>query len=63
MWTLFVISMVMGQEEPKFTRYGEYKTEWLCRNALDDLEKEFISNEDAVCLLVGKDEPRLDSLY
>jgi len=55
--------MVVGQEEPKFTRYGEYKTEWLCRNALDDLEKEFISNEDAVCLLVGKEEPRLDSLY
>lgn len=63
MWTLFVISVVMGSPEVKVTRYREYDSQWNCNIALDELDREFTEGEKAICLKTGIAAPTLDSLY
>lgn len=63
MWTLFVISVVIGNPEVKVTRYADYETEWTCNIALDALDKEFTEGEKAICMKTGRATPTLNSLY
>ena len=49
MWTLLVISTIVGLEEPKVTRYGEYATQEQCEDAWRLLNYEFTQGEYAFC--------------
>jgi len=53
MWTLFVISTIVGLEEPKVTRYGEYATQQECAIERAILEVHFQdTDEGAICTYV-----------
>ena len=49
MWTLFVVSTVIGLEEPRYTRYGEYKHWYQCQDDWRKLSNEFTEGEVAFC--------------
>ena len=49
MWTLFIISTVIGLDEPKVTRYAEYEYAWQCEDNWRLLNYEFKNNEIAFC--------------
>jgi len=49
MWTLLIISTVIGLDEPKVTRYAEYEYAWQCEDNWRLLNYEFKNNEIAFC--------------
>lgn len=49
-WTLFVISIVIGMEEPKVTRYDTFDHFETCIHAQWDLEEEFKMGESTICV-------------
>ena len=57
MWTLFVISTVIGIEEPKVTRYDEYANKMECHQAWYKVTSEFTEGEMAYCKLTKPKKP------
>jgi hypothetical protein len=49
MWTLFIISTVIGLDEPKVTRYAEFETAMSCHIEQAVVETMFENNEVAYC--------------
>lgn len=49
MWTLWIISTVIGLNEPKVTRYDMYDDKATCYHAWEDLTAEFTDGETAFC--------------
>ena len=49
MWTLFVVSTVIGLEEPRYTRYKEYEHWYQCQEDWQKLSSEFTEGEVAFC--------------
>ena len=49
MWALFVVSTVIGLEEPKVTRYVEFDTKHECYADWFKLSSEFTEGEVAYC--------------
>ena len=49
MWTLLIISTVIGLDEPKVTRYGEYATAIECKQEWYKVTSEFTQGETAWC--------------
>ena len=49
MWTLFIISTVIGLDEPKVTRYAEYATVLECQQAWHSVTSKFTQEEIAYC--------------
>ena len=54
MWTLFIISTVIGLDEPKVTRYAEFDHWQECQDAWRQVSYEFTQEEIAYC--AGPDE-------
>lgn len=54
MWTLWIISTVIGLEEPKVTRYAEFDHKETCYHAWYTVTSEFAEGETAYC--EGTDE-------
>jgi len=54
MWTLWIISTVIGLEEPNVTRYAEFEHWWECQDAWREVSMEFTQEEIAYCK--GPDE-------
>jgi hypothetical protein len=50
MWTLWIVSSVIGSTEPKYTRYEEFETSTSCHIEQAVLETEFIQHEKAFCI-------------
>jgi len=48
-WTLLIISTVIGLHEPKVTRYAEYATAIDCVQDWVELSREFTQGEYAFC--------------
>jgi hypothetical protein len=49
MWTLLIISTVIGLDEPKVTRYAEFETAMSCHIEQAVVETMFENNEVAYC--------------
>ena len=49
MWTVWIVSTVIGLKEPKWTRYAEVKHFETCEHIAIELEKEFTQGEYVVC--------------
>ena len=49
MWTVLIISTVIGLHEPKVTRYAEYATAIDCVQDWVELSREFTQGEYAFC--------------
>ena len=49
MWTLLIISTVIGLDEPKVTRYDDYATALECQQAWYQVTSEFTEGEIAFC--------------
>ena len=49
MWTLFIVSTVIGLDEPKVTRYAEFEQAWQCEDAWRLLNYKFTQGETAFC--------------
>ena len=49
MWTLLIISTVIGLDEPKVTRYDDYATALECKQAWYQVTSEFTQGEIAFC--------------
>ena len=49
MWTLWIVSSIIGSAEPKYTRYAEYEQAWQCQDAWRLLNYEFTQSETAFC--------------
>jgi hypothetical protein len=49
MWTLWIVSTVIGLEEPKWTRYAEFEHPETCFHAQLKLEEEFTQGEWTLC--------------
>ena len=49
MWTLWIISTVIGLEEPKVTRYAEFDHKETCYHAWYEVTSEFTEGETAFC--------------
>ena len=49
MWTLWIISTVVGLEEPKYTRYETFETAMSCHIEQAVLEANFTQGEKAFC--------------
>lgn len=49
MWTLYIISTIIGNTEPKVTRYAEFNNFESCYHAQLVLEEEFTQSEQTVC--------------
>ena len=49
MWTLWIISTVIGLDEPKYTRYDTYETAMSCYIEQAVLEIDLIPGEEAIC--------------
>ena len=54
MWTLFIVSMTIGYDEPKVTRYAEFDHKESCYYAWHTVTSEFTEGETAYCK--GPDE-------
>jgi len=57
MWVLFVMSMV-GNAEGKVTFYNDYKSEEICKVALNKLNHQFESDESGICYYVEYLKPK-----
>jgi len=49
MWTLWIISTVIGLDEPKYTRYAEYESKMNCQIERHLVTMEFTQDEIAFC--------------
>ena len=49
MWTLWIVSSVIGSAEPKYTRYQEYETAMSCHIEQAMQEVHFTQGETAFC--------------
>ena len=49
MWTLWIVSTVIGSAEPKVTHYAEFETAMSCHIEQVVLETMFENNEVAYC--------------
>lgn len=49
MWTLWIVSTVIGLDEPRWTRYAEVEHFETCYHAQLKLEEEFTQGEYTVC--------------
>ena len=49
MWTLWIVSTVIGSAEPKWTRYDQFEHFETCEHAALVVEKKFTQDELAVC--------------
>jgi hypothetical protein len=49
MWTVWIVSTVIGLKEPKWTRYAEVEHFETCEHAAQQLEAEFTQGEYVVC--------------
>jgi len=49
MWTVWIISTVIGLEEPKYTRYETFESAMSCHIEQAVLEAEFTQGEKAFC--------------
>jgi|MDSZ01.2.fsa_nt_gb hypothetical protein len=49
MWTLWIISSILGVEEPKWTIYGNYEEALDCYQAWYQVTSEFTEGEVAFC--------------
>ena len=49
MWTLFIVSAVIGLEEPKVTRYAEFDHFETCYHAWYEVTSKFTQEEIAYC--------------
>ena len=50
MWTLWIISSVIGSAEPKYTRYETFETAMSCHIEQAALETTFTEGEKVVCI-------------
>ena len=50
MWTLFIISTVIGLDEPKITYWDNYKTQKECLLERAVLTSTFTQGERALCI-------------
>lgn len=57
MWVLFVMSLV-GNGEGKVTFYNDYKSEEICKAALNQLNQSFESGESGICYYVEYLKPK-----
>lgn len=57
MWTLIVLSTVIGIEEPKVTRYDDYASKMECHQAWHKVTSEFTEGEVAYCKLTKPKKP------
>ena len=49
MWTLWIVSTVIGSAEPKYTRYAEFETAMSCHIEQAVQEIYFTQGETAFC--------------
>ena len=49
MWTLWIVSSVIGSAEPKYTRYAEFETAMSCHIEQAIVEENFTQGETAFC--------------
>ena len=49
MWTLWIVSSVIGSTEPKVTRYAEFETAMSCHIEQAVVEVNFTQGETAFC--------------
>jgi hypothetical protein len=49
MWTLWIVSSVIGSTEPKYTQYETFETAMSCHIEQAVLEATFENNEVAIC--------------
>ncbi len=49
MWTLWIISSVIGSAEPKYTRYDTYETKMSCQIERHLVTIDFTEDEVAYC--------------
>ena len=49
MWTVWIVSTVIGLEEPRWTRYAEVEHFETCEHIAMKLEAEFTEGEYVVC--------------
>ena len=49
MWTLWIVSSVIGSTEPKVTRYAEFETTMSCYIEQAIVEENFTQGETAFC--------------
>ena len=49
MWTLWIISTVIGLEEPRVTRYQEFNSKLECQVAWHQVTSNFTQDETAFC--------------
>lgn len=49
MWTLWIISSVIGLDEPKYTRYDVYDNKMSCQIEWHLVTMEFTQDEIAFC--------------
>jgi len=49
MWTLWIVSSVIGSTEPKVTRYAEFETTRSCYIEQAIVEENFTQGETAFC--------------
>ena len=49
MWIFWIVSTVIGLDEPKVTRYAEFDSEQVCQTELNKVKHEFKKNEIAFC--------------
>ena len=49
MWTLWIVSSVIGSTEPKVTRYAEFETTMSCHIEQAVVEENFTQGETAFC--------------
>ena len=54
MWTLWIVSTVIGSAEPKYTRYDEFDHKESCYHAWYTVTSKFTEDETAYC--EGPDE-------
>ena len=54
MWTLWIVSTVISNAEPKYTRYAEFEHKETCYHAWHEVTSEFTQDEIAYC--EGTDE-------
>lgn len=54
MWKLWIISVVLGSEEPKYTLYDTYETKMNCQIEWHLITMDFTEGEVAYC--EGKDD-------
>jgi hypothetical protein len=49
MWTVWIVSKIVGSAEPKYTRYAEVNHFETCEHVARELEADFTQGEYVVC--------------